>query len=79
MDGENIVRLPVTVFDPKLMNAFRGESWNSSKLAVADVLASAPISLSVLVWRLRELIAAGRLEARGDENDIGLPSELRQA
>jgi hypothetical protein len=74
--GEEIVQLPVTTFDDDLVRGCSG-GWTTSLRIVGRMLASNPTSVAVLAWRVRELIRAGALEARGEQNEIGLPVQIR--
>ena len=75
--GDDLVQLPVTAFDADLVKACSDGKWSPSLTVVARVLADNPTSDSVLTWRVRELLRTGALEARGDLNRLGLPTEVR--
>jgi Domain of unknown function (DUF1835)/Protein of unknown function len=77
LDGETIRHLPVTAFDTRLAESCRLDEWTASRLIVGQVLAAHPIGLSLLVWRVRELLREGKLEGRGEDRGIALPAELR--
>jgi hypothetical protein len=77
LDGETIRRLPVTAFDTDLVDACRLGEWTASRLVVGRIIAAHPIGLSLLAWRVRELLRTGKLEGRGEDGQIGLPAELR--
>lgn len=69
--------LPESTHDEDLLRACA--DWTDSRLVVATVLADTPVGDPFLFWRLRLLLAAGRLEGRGEDrpNDVGVPAELR--
>jgi hypothetical protein len=75
LEGEEMRRLPVTAYDEHLIAAC-ADGWTQSILTLAKVLACNPVGYSLLRWRIRELIAAGRLEARGERTEHGLPAEV---
>jgi hypothetical protein len=77
LDGEAIVQLPVTAYDAAIVDACADGSWTDSLLLTGRIIADNPIGLSLLTWRIRELLGAGALEGRGERNRIGLPSEVR--
>lgn len=79
LDGENIEHRPVTAYDAELVKVCTNGEWTPSLRMVARVLADNPTTDSLLCWRVRELLRAGTLEGRGDENRIGLPDEVRHA
>ena len=79
LTGEDVVQLPVTAFDADVVKACADGAWTESLRITARIIAENPIWLSVLVWRIRELLRSGTLECRGDDNRIGLPSEVRLA
>jgi hypothetical protein len=76
LNGDDIVRLPVTAYDEKLVQACCGD-WMASLTMLGMVLGNNPTALSLLQWRVRELLHDGALEGRGDENRLGLPTEVR--
>ena len=76
LDGEAIVALPVTAFDDAIVKACAGE-WTDSLHLTGRIIAENPLGLSLLTWRIRELLRSGTLEGRGDRNRIGLPAEVR--
>lgn len=75
--GDNIVHRPVTACDAALVQACTTGEWTQSSFVVGRVLAYNPVSDKLLYWRVRELLRAGTLEGRGDENRVGLPREVR--
>lgn len=75
LDGEAIVALPVTAFDDAIVKACSGE-WTDSLRLTGRIIAENPLGLSLLTWRIRELLRSGTLEGRGDRNRIGLPTEV---
>ncbi len=77
--GDEMVPFPVTHHDAKVMKACAGGGWTGSLRLVGSILADHPIGLNVMVWRVRELIRTGALECRGEDNQIGLPAEVRLA
>ena len=77
LQGDDLVQLPVTAFDADLVKACSDGKWSPSLTVVARVLADNPTSDSLLTWRVRELLRTGALEARGDLNRLGLPTEVR--
>jgi hypothetical protein len=76
LDGETVVALPVTTFDARVVEACSRE-WTASLRLTAAIIAENPIGLSLLTWRIRELLRSGAIEGRGDPNQIGLPTEVR--
>lgn len=76
LDGETVVALPITAFDAAVVEACSGE-WTASLGLTAKIIAENPIGLSLLTWRIRELLRTGLIEGRGDPNQIGLPAEVR--
>ena len=72
-----VVPHPVTAYDADVVKMCAGGAWSESSRITGRILADNPIWLSVLVWRIRELIQTGTLECRGEDNQIGLPSEIR--
>jgi hypothetical protein len=77
LDGETIVKLPVTAYDTVVLEACADSEWRSSSRVVGEIIAEHPIGLGFLTWRIRELLGAGELEGRGGRGPIGLPDELR--
>jgi hypothetical protein len=77
LDGEAIVQLPVTAYDSLVAEACAGGEWKASSRVVGEIIAEHPISLSLLTWRIRELLRSGQLEGRGEHGRIGVPAELR--
>ena len=80
LDGEAIVQLPITAHDPTVLEACAGD-WADSTLLVGRILGHAdnPIGLSLVTWRIRQLLRVGALEGRGESRRFGLPSEVRPA
>ena len=78
LDGESVVHRPITAYDAELLQALRNDEWTRSLKIVGTVLAANAVTGSLLYWRVRELLRAGTLEGRGDENQIGLPDEVRR-
>ena len=76
VERDRNVELPMTAYDDSLVVECRGD-WRSSTLVIAHVLANNPCGTSVLAWRIRELLAAGRLEGRGKRTEFRLPAEVR--
>jgi hypothetical protein len=76
IDGEDLVKRPVSVYDDEVVEACRSE-WTRARLVFARVLANNPTGLWVLGWRIRVLVEAGVLESRADESDAGFPEQLR--
>jgi hypothetical protein len=77
LEGDDIVERPITAFDDPLVKACSPDGWTRSLNVVARVLAENWTSYSLLVWRIRQLVVAGVLEARGAEEREGLPGEVR--
>lgn len=78
LDGWRVREHPVTYRDSDLL-AECGFTWTSSTAVIGHVVSCrGPTGDVVLVWRLRELIAAGLLEGRGPQTALGLPRELRR-
>jgi hypothetical protein len=71
LDGDEIVELPISGLDADLLAACTGGEWTPSLTIVGRVLANNPTSDSLLVWRIRELLRVGTLEARGEETSFG--------
>jgi hypothetical protein len=76
LNGDDVVLLPVTAYDGDLVNAC-GADWTASSKVLGLVLGNNPTSLSLLQWRIRDLLQARVLEGRGEENQLGLPTEVR--
>jgi len=76
LHGDAIVQLPVTAYDGELVKACGGD-WTASLTMLGVVLGHNPTALSLLQWRVRELLRAGVLEGRADENRLALPTEVR--
>lgn len=76
IDGEGLVKRPVTVYDDEVVEAC-GSEWTQARLVIARVLAQNPTGLWVLQWRIRVLVEAGVLESRADESDAAFPERLR--
>lgn len=76
VEDDRIVELPLTAYDEDLVLQCRGD-WRSSSLVMGHVIADNPVGTEFLAWRIRELVAAGRLEGRGDRTDLGAPFEIR--
>lgn len=74
--GDRVVHLPISAYDEPLVRAC-GDSWSSSTLVVARVLAYVPAGDAILRWRVRELLRLERLEGRGGRSRLGLPNEVR--
>jgi hypothetical protein len=77
LEGETLVRLPLTAYDDAIVKACNPGQWTASKRVVGRVLADHPIGLALVTWRVREIIRDGALEGRGGSNDICLPAEVR--
>jgi hypothetical protein len=75
LEGEEIRELPLTAWDGEIVKAC--SDWSDSLRLVARIIANSTVWLSILRWRIRELLGTGQLEGRGPENRIGLPTELR--
>jgi Domain of unknown function (DUF1835)/Protein of unknown function len=76
LEGDEIIHLPLDAFDLPIIDACQG-SWRDSALVVGHVLAHRATGDRVLASRVRELLARGVLEGRGDENRMGLPGQVR--
>lgn len=76
IDGEDLVKRPVTVYDDAIVEACRSE-WTKARHVIARVLARSPTGLWVPRWRVRVLVEAGVLESRTDESDADFPARLR--
>ncbi len=78
LDGEDIVELPVTCFDGQLTAECGEGGWRASLSVVATLLATTTAGYDLIIWRLRQLVLDGILEARGPQNQVALPEELRR-
>lgn len=76
VEGENLVRRPVTVYDDAIIEAC-GRDWTRARLVLARVLAVNPTGLWVPRWRIRVFVDEGVLESRPDESDTDFPEQLR--
>ena len=76
IDGEGLVKRPMTAYDDAIIDACRSD-WTRARLVLAHVLAANPTGLWVLSWRIRVLVEAGLLESRPDESDRDFPEQLR--
>lgn len=76
LEDDRVVLRPVNSLDAAILGACTGE-WRSPWRAIAKVIADTATSDLVLAWRLRELIAAGAIEGRGEGTHAGLPAEIR--
>jgi hypothetical protein len=65
--GDDLVSAPITVFDEQLLARASGE-WRKVAYVVSEAMISSesPVGDRVLHARVRTLVAAGRLEGRGD-------------
>ena len=79
LDGGDVVELPITCFDEQFTAECGDGEWQSSLLVVASLLATTTAGYDFVLWRLRQLLVDGVLEARGPENRIALPEEMRCA
>jgi hypothetical protein len=77
LNGENIVQHPVTEYDGALLAACERSDWTDPMTIIGKVSVASPLGFSLLTWRIRELLRAGTLEARGEQIEIGLPAEVR--
>jgi hypothetical protein len=77
LEGETLVRLPLTAYDELIVAPCKPGDWTTSTHVVGRVLADHPIGFALVTWRVRELIRDGALESRGDSNDMGLPADVR--
>ncbi len=76
LDGEDLVKRPVTVYDDEVVAAC-GSDWTRARRVLALVLAQNPTGLWLLRWRIRVLVEAAVLESRADESDTAFPEQLR--
>lgn len=76
IDGENLVKRPVTVYDDAIIEAC-GSDWTRARLVLARILAANPTGLWVPRWRIRVLLEGGALESRPEESDTDFPEQLR--
>jgi hypothetical protein len=77
LEGEEIRELPLTAWDREIIEACSGDDWADSLKLSARIIANNALWLSLVSWRIRELLRTGVLEGRGPENRIGLPTDLR--
>lgn len=76
VDGEGLVKRPVTVYDDAIVAACSAD-WTRARRVFARVLAANPTGLWVPRWRVRVLVEEGVLEARPDQSDANFPEQLR--
>lgn len=76
IDGEGLVKRPVTAYDDAIVEAC-GSDWTRARLVLARVLADNPTGLWLPGWRIRVLVEEGVLESRADESDTDFPEQLR--
>jgi hypothetical protein len=76
LNGDDIVQLPITAYDGEIVRVCSGD-WMASLTMLGAVLGHNPTALSLLQWRVRELLRAGVLEGRSGENRLSLPTEVR--
>ena len=76
IDGESLVKRPVTTYDDAIVEACRRD-WTRARLVLARVLAENPTGLWGPRWRIRVLVEGGVLESRPDESDTDFPEQLR--
>jgi hypothetical protein len=76
IDGENLVKRPMTAYDDAIVEAC-GSDWTRARLVLPRVLAANPTGLWVPRWRTRVLVEEGVLEARPYESDADFPEQLR--
>jgi hypothetical protein len=77
LDGEAIVQLPITAYDAAIADACSGRDWMRSSRVIGGILADHQIGYALLTSRIRELVRAGKLEGRGEQNRVGLPTDIR--
>ncbi len=79
LEGEEIVELPVKCFDEQIIEQCADEKRRESLFVVGKLLATTTATYALVVWRIRQLLLEGVLEAKGDLNRISLPEQLLRA